>query len=60
MEKQTASIKVYTMKDLEQILGVSNKTLLKYAQTGKLKCVKIGREWRISEENLQKFINGEE
>lgn len=60
MEKQTASIKVYTLKELEPILGVSNKTLLKYAQTGKLKCVKIGREWRISEENLQKFINGEE
>ena len=60
MEKEKTAFKVYTLKEIEPILGVSNKSLLKYAQTGKLKCVKIGREWKISEENLQKFINGEE
>ena len=56
---KTPTIKLYTLKELEPILGVSNKTLLRYANSGKLKCVKIGREWKISEENLQKFINGE-
>lgn len=57
MNKET--IKLYTLEELEPILGVKVRTLREYAKTGKLKCVKIGREWRISEENLQKFINGD-
>lgn len=52
-------IRVYTLTEIEPILGVTHRTLLDYVKTGKLKAVKIGGKWKISEENLRKFINGE-
>ena len=30
---------------------------LTYIKNGRLKAVKIGRAWRVTEENLQKFLN---
>ena len=38
---------------------MSHRTLLQYVKDGKIKVVKIGGKWKISEENLKKFINGE-
>lgn len=52
-------ITFYTLKDLESILGVTNRTLSTYVRTGKLKAVKIGGKWKVTEENLMKFVNGE-
>jgi len=54
------SLNVYTLTELEPILGVTHRTLLTYVKTGKLKAVKIGGKYKVSEENLKKFINGEE
>lgn len=50
---------MYTLPDLVQILGVSYKTAHKYVQTGKIKGVKIGNSWRVTGENLDKFLKGE-
>ena len=53
-------LKVYSLTEIEPILGVTHRTLLSYIKDGKLKgAVKIGGKWKISEENLTKFINGE-
>ena len=65
------NLNVYTLTELEPILGVTHRTLLTYVKTGKLKAVKIGDflyffyvkiggKYKVSEENLKKFINGEE
>ena len=51
--------KLYTLKELEPVLGMSHRTLLEYVTTGKLKAVKVGGKWRVSEDNLQRFVNGE-
>lgn len=59
MEQKQEAIKVYTLQEIEPILGVSYRTLLQYVNSGRLKGVKIGKNWKISEENLKKFINGE-
>jgi len=53
------SIKLYTLKDLEGILGVTNRTLQSYVKTGKIRAVKVGGKWKVTEENLLKFLNGE-
>lgn len=53
------ALKVYNLTEIEPILGVSHRTLLTYVSTGKLKAVKIGGKWKVSEDNLRKFINGE-
>lgn len=52
-------LKVYSLTEIEPILGVTHRTLLTYIKNGKLKGVKIGGKWKVSEENLKKFINGE-
>ena len=51
-------IKVYTLKEVSEVLKVTERTLLTYIKEGKLKANKIGGKWIISQENLQNFING--
>lgn len=52
------TIKLYTLQELESILETSTRTLLTYIKKGKLKAVKIGGKWKVSEANLQDFVNG--
>jgi len=52
-------IKMYSLKDLAQLLKVTERTLHNYIKSGKLKGQKIGGKWQISESNLRKFVNGE-
>jgi len=52
-------LKVYSLTEIEPILGVTHRTLLTYIKDGKLKGVKIGGKWKISADNLKKFINGD-
>ena len=49
----------YKLTELEPILGVTHRTLQTYIKDGRLKGVKIGGKWKVSEETLRKFINGE-
>lgn len=53
-------IKTYTVKEIQGILNVSYGTVLNYIKKGKLKAVTIGGKFRISEENLRKFVNGDQ
>lgn len=53
------SLKVYTLTEIEPILGVTHRTLLNYIKDGRLKGVKIGGKWKVSGDTLRKFINGE-
>lgn len=53
-------IKLYDLKDLEELLKVNNRTLLKYIKEGRLKAVKVGQRWIVTETNLLSFLNGEE
>lgn len=52
-------LKVYSLAEIEPILGVTHRTLLTYIKDGRLKGVKIGGKWKVSGENLKKFVNGE-
>lgn len=53
------TLKMYTLTELEPILGVSHRTLLTYVKEGRIKSIKLGGKWKVSEENLRKFINNE-
>ncbi len=57
--KKLDAIRLYTLSELEPILGVTHRTLQSYIKSGRLKGVKIGGKWKVSEETLRKFINGE-
>lgn len=61
MESQKAEpLKTYTVPELIKILKISQNTVLKLLRNGEIKGVKIGHSWRVSEENLRTFINGEQ
>ena len=49
-------IKVYTIPEVMDILKCTKKTIYKFIQDGKIKAVKVGREWRITEQALADFL----
>ena len=51
------TVKVYTLDEVAEILHTTRRTLYTYLKEGKLKAVKIGRKWIITEENLKEFIS---
>lgn len=57
--REINGVKVYTAKEVSEILGVHIKTVQRYLRTNKLKAQKIGGIWYIAEENLNSFIKGE-
>lgn len=51
-------LKLYTLSEIEPILGVSHRTLLSYVKNGTLHAVKIGGKWKVTEKELKRLING--
>lgn len=60
MVKQIADIKLYGVQDLHDALGVNMRTIRDWFNKGRLKGVKIGKEWYITEDNLKAFLSGQE
>lgn len=56
---KTMAIKIYNLHELEEMLQVTQRTLYNYIKAGRLKAVKIGGTWRVTEENLNAFLNGD-
>lgn len=54
------TMKLYTLTEIEPILGVSHRTLLTYVKEGRLEAVKIGGKWKVSKDQLESFINGKQ
>ena len=52
-------IKIYSMREVSEILKVTERTLYNYIKEGRVKVQKIGGKWIITEENLRKFIKAE-
>jgi len=48
--------KLYSVKELEPVLGKSDQTIIRYLKAGKLKGKKVGGQWRITEEALREFL----
>jgi excisionase family DNA binding protein len=51
--------KIYELPEIEKLLKVSNRTLLRYINSKKLIATKVGGKWIVTEDNLQKLIKGE-
>ena len=47
--------KFLTLKEVADILRVSERSIMRYIESGKLIASKIG-QWRIAESDLEKFI----
>ena len=56
MPVRVAGLKLYSLDELSKILEVNKVTLRGYIQQGRLKAIKIGRSYRVTEENLKDFL----
>lgn len=54
--KEVLGIKLYTIAEVGELLGVQRPTASKYIQDGKLKARTIGGQKYVSEENLKEFL----
>ena len=54
--KEVLGVKLYTLKEVGELLGVQQQTASKYVQLGKLKARVIGGAKYVSEENLKEFL----
>jgi len=50
--------KVYTVKEVAEILKVSEQTVQEALKKGQLPGAKVGRQWRITETSLTNYLNG--
>jgi len=51
------TMKVYTLEELVELLKVTKRTLYNYIKEGKLKAVKMGKYWRVTQKQLDAFLN---
>ena len=47
----------YTLKDVSEMLHVSMTTIYRYVKEGRLTPAKIGNSYRVTEADLQEFID---
>lgn len=52
-------IEVYTLNELVELLQVTRRTLYNWIKGGKLKAFRAGKEWRVTKEALEEFIQNE-
>ena len=49
-------IRVYSMEEVAEILGVTRRTVYSYVKSGRLSATKIGGRWQITEAALKKDL----
>jgi len=52
-------MKVYEIEDLVELLGMSRVSIQRYLREGRIKGIKFGRKWHVTENNLKAFFSGE-
>jgi excisionase family DNA binding protein len=57
IKKEDIKRDYFKLEEVADILRVSRRTLSTYIKNGKLHAFKIGPGWRVSKENLTKFID---
>lgn len=54
--KENTELQVYTISQVQSILGLTQKCVYNYIQRGNLKAAKFGNRWRVSRKDLEDFI----
>jgi excisionase family DNA binding protein len=49
-------MKLYTAKEIAEILQINMFTVLRYIREGKLEHIKVGSQYRVTEKQLDKFL----
>jgi len=57
MPIRIGDLKLYSLQELSEKLGVTKVTLRTYLKNGKMKGQKMGTTWYVSEESLREYFN---
>lgn len=49
--------RVYTIDEIQDILGVSKTTAYNLANSGEFRCVRVGGQYRISKKSFDKWLD---
>lgn len=52
-----SELRMYSTSEFADIMGVTHRTAWQYVKDGKVKAMKIGNVWKISEEHLKEFMS---
>jgi excisionase family DNA binding protein len=50
--------KLYSVEDLTKMLPITPLTIREYLRKGKIRGHKIGKNWYVTKENLEAFLEG--
>lgn len=50
-------IKLYTVQETADVLGVHFRTVYKYIDKKELKAIKLNGQWRIKEEDIRNYLD---
>ena len=48
--------KYYALKEVASLLKVTYMTVFRWVKTGKIEAYKVGKQFRIKQEDIKKFI----
>ena len=60
VKREVNELKFYTIEEVAKMLKVSHMTIRREIERGNLKAGKVGHVWRITEEELKRYLNREE
>lgn len=52
-------VKVYTLTEIAELIGVTYSTALRYVRLGRIPAARNGKGYMITEHSLMKYLNGE-
>lgn len=50
---------MYTIKEVAELLKMHPITIYRFVESGQLKAIKVGRSWRIRDEDINNIIYSE-
>jgi len=59
MPIQVEDITVYNVKEVSELLGITQVTIREYIRQGRLRAKKIAGEWRITGDALRDFLSAD-
>lgn len=60
MKREDLEIKLYTLQEVADLVKMDILTIYRHRKEGKIDTIKIGRHYRVTQEQLDKYLKGGE
>lgn len=51
-----SELKVYTADEVAELLTITKRTVYNYIKSGRLPATKMGKYWRVTEDDLRRML----